>query len=151
MKKLTAIIAAFVLLISTSAFANTGTGIDNVSKTVKEAFEKNFSGAQQVSWEQTDNLYFATFSYNSKEVSAAYNEKGELIGVSRKLQLSDIPLNVSRALTQEFEGYTILNTVTEMLYEGQTVYYATAEGVSKILKLKCFSDGQVYVEKRIRK
>ena len=50
MKKLTAIIAAFVLLISTSAFANTGIGIDNVSKTVKEAFEKNFSGAQQVSW-----------------------------------------------------------------------------------------------------
>ena len=122
MKKLTAIIAAFVLLISTSAFANTGIGIDNVSKTVKEAFEKNFSGAQQVSWEQTDNLYFATFNYNEKEVNAAYNEKGELIGVSRKLQLSDIPLKVSNALKQEFEGYNILNTVTEMLYEGQTVY-----------------------------
>ena len=73
MKKLTAIVAAFVLLISTSAFANTGIGIDKISKTVKEAFEKNFSGALNVSWEQTENLYFASFSYNEKEVSAAYN------------------------------------------------------------------------------
>ena len=149
MKKLTAIFAAFMLLIGVSAFANTGS--DNVSKTVKDAFEKNFSGAVNVTWEQTDELYFASFKLNEREVNAAYNEKGELIGISRKLQLSEVPLNVTKSLKLDFEGYTILNTVTEMLFEGQTVYYATAEGVSKILKLKCFSDGQIYVEKRIKK
>ena len=84
-------------------------------------------------------------------MNAAYNEKGELIGISRKLQLSEVPLNVTKSLKLDFEGYTILNNVTEILFEGQTVYYATAEGVSKILKLKCFSDGQIYVEKRIKK
>lgn len=149
MKKLTAIFAAFMLLTGASSFANTGN--DNVSKTVKDAFEKNFSGAVNVTWEQTDELYFASFNLNEREVNAAYNEKGELIGISRKLQLSEVPLNVTKSLKLDFEGYTILNTVTEMLFEGQTVYYATAEGVSKILKLKCFSDGQIYVEKRIKK
>ncbi len=149
MKKLTAIFAAFMLLIGVSAFANTGS--DNVSKTVKDAFEKNFSGAVNVTWEQTDELYFASFKLNEREVNAAYNEKGELIGISRKLQLSEVPLNVTKSLKQDFEGYTVLNSVTEMLYEGQTVYYATVEGISKILKLKCFSDGQIYVEKRIKK
>lgn len=148
MKKLTIIFAVLVLVVSSTAFANTG---DKVNKVVQTAFEQNFSGAINVNWESTEDFYFASFELNKKKVTAAYNQLGELVGISRKLQLSEIPLNVSQALKSKFSDYTILGSVTEMLYEGQTFYYATADGVSKILKLKCFSDGQIDIEKRIKK
>ena len=41
--------------------------------------------------------------------------------------------------------------MTEIVYEGQTFYYVSAENENRILKLKCFSDGEVIVEKKIRK
>ncbi len=148
MKKLTTVLAVVAILMGSTAFANTG---DKVTKVVQTAFENNFSGALNVTWEQSEDFYFASFELNKKKVNAAYNEKGELVGISRKLQLSEIPLNVSQALHNEFADYTILNSVTEMLYEGQTYYYATAENASRTLKLKCFSSGQVEIEKKIKK
>jgi len=148
MKKLATVFAVVALMISSTAFANSG---DKVNQAVQTAFEKNFSGAVNVTWEATEDFYFATFELNKKKVNAAYNTKGELVGISRKLQLSEIPLNVYQALKNDFADYVILNNVTEMLFEGETYYYATAEGISKTLKLKCFSDGQIYVEKRIKK
>ncbi|CAN5753814.1 hypothetical protein BH11BAC4_BH11BAC4_21840 [soil metagenome] len=148
MKKLTTIFAVLVLLISSTAFANNG---NNVNKTVQISFKRNFSEAINVTWESSEDYYFSSFELNNKKVTAAYNQKGELVGVSRKLQLCEIPLNVSQAIKAKFSDYVILNAVSEMLYDGQTFYYATAVGISKTLKLKCFSDGEIYVEKRIKK
>ena len=148
MKKLTTIFAVVALVISSTAFANSG---DKVTKAVQVAFENNFSGALNVTWEQLEDYYFASFELNKKKVKAAYNEKGELVGTSRKLQLSEIPLNVSQALKTRFLDYVVLNTVTEIVYDGETFYYATAESSSKILKLKCFLNGDVEIEKRIKK
>jgi hypothetical protein len=148
MKKLTIVLAVLVVVTGTSAFANTG---DKVTKAVQTAFQKNFSGALNVNWEVTDEFYFASFDLNGKTIDAAYNEKGELVGISRKLQLSDLPLNVYQSLKSDYAGYTIVNKVTEILYEGQTFYFATAEGANRILKLKCFSNGQINIEKKIKK
>src|SRR6476660_26501 len=141
MKKLTTVLALLAVMFSTSAFANSG---DKVTKAVATAFQKNFSGAQNVSWETTDDYYLASFQLNNKEVSAAYNEKGELIGMSRKLEVADLPLTVSKALQTQFEGYVIAGTVTEVVCDGSTSYHVTAEGVTKTLKLKCFTDGLIY-------
>lgn len=148
MKKLTTVLALLAVMFSTSAFANSG---DKVTKAVQTAFQKNFTGALNVSWEATDDFYFASFQLNNKTVDAAYNQKGELIGVSRKLDISEIPLTVSQALKTQFDGYEISNSITEVVFDGTTTYYAIAEGVTKTLKLKCFSDGLIYIEKRTRK
>jgi len=148
MKKLTMVFALLAMVAGTSAFANTG---DKVSKAVQTAFQKSFTGAVNVTWESTDDFYFASFELNGKTVDAAYNDKGELVGISRRLQLSDIPLSISQSLKSEYADYVISNNVTEVVYEGRTFYYATAIGATKILKLKCLSDGQIYVEKKDKK
>ncbi len=148
MKKLTTVFALLAIMFSTSAFANSG---DKVTKAVETAFQKNFTGALNVTWEATDDFYFATFELGNKRVNAAYNEKGELVGISRKLDLSEVPLTVSQALKTQFAGYEISNLLTEIVFDGTTTYYATAEGATKTLKLKCFSDGLIYIEKRTKK
>ena len=73
MKKLTTIFAVLVLMISSIAFANSG---DKVTEAVQTAFEKNFSGAVNVSWEASEDFYFASFELNEKKLNAAYNQKG---------------------------------------------------------------------------
>lgn len=148
MKKLTTIIAAFVLLISSSAFANSG---DDVAKEVKTAFLQNFAGAVNASWEVTDDWYFVSFQLDGKSLEAAYNDKGELLGTSRRISFSEIPLAVGLSLKNDFPDYNIGETVTEIVFEGQTFYYASAYGVTRNLSLKCYSDGKIYVEKRMKK
>ena len=151
MKKVTIIFAVFTLIAGTGAFAKTGV---KVSKEVQASFKKSFSNAEGVTWEASEDYYYARFVLNGKEVDAAYNKNGELVGISRKLFLAEIPLKVSQSIKSEYSDYSdyiIENSVTEVVFEGQTFYYATVEGPAKILKLKCLSDGQIYIEKKIKK
>lgn len=149
MKKFRTIVAAAIMLFATSAFATPGP--DKVLAIVKAEFEKDFSGAKKVTWEQKDDFYFASFILNSKEVSAAYNEKGELLGVSRDILTSQLPLNILMAISEKFAGYEVANNATEIVYGGQTSYYLCIEGDKKILKLKCNSDGELMVESKVKK
>ncbi len=148
MKKVTIIFAVLTMIAGTSAYAETG---DKVSKVVQASFKKNFSNATDVTWETSETYHYARFLLNGKEVDAAYTENGELVGISRKLLLSEIPLKVSQSIKSEFSEYKIENSVTEVVFEGLTFYYAIVEGSTKILKLKCLSDGQISIEKKIKK
>jgi hypothetical protein len=149
MKKLRTLFAAAAILVATSAFATPGP--DKVSERVKSEFEKSFAGASNVKWEVKDDFYFATFDLNAKEVSAAYNEVGELLGVSRVLETCELPFSVSFAVAQNYSGYNVAKTATEITYEGQTSYYVNVENDKKFLKLKCNTNGEIVVDKKVKK
>jgi hypothetical protein len=84
-------------------------------------------------------------------MDAAYNEEGELLGVSRVIATSQLPLSISMAIAKNYEGYTVANNVTEITYEGQTNYYVEVTNSKQVLKLKCNSNGEMSVDKKIRK
>jgi hypothetical protein len=105
MKKLKTMFAAIAVLLATSAFASPGP--EKISERVKAEFEKNFTGALNVNWEKKDDFYFASFKLNEKEISAAYNESGELLGVSRVIETSQLPLNVTLAIASRYKDYTV--------------------------------------------
>ena len=149
MKKLRTVFAAAALLLATSAFA--ANGPEKVSTKVKAEFEKNFTGAVNVSWEKSDDFYFAYFEINAKKVSAAYNESGELLGISRIIATAQLPLNISMAIANKYEGYDVEKTVTEVIYEGQTSYYVTVENNKQELKLKCSSNADISVNSKKKK
>jgi hypothetical protein len=149
MKKMKIAFAAITLLLATSAFA--GNGPEKVPQKVKTEFQKNFTGASKVIWEKNDDFYFAHFEMDTKDVDAAYNEEGELLGVSRVIAANQLPLNVSTAIAKKYEGYTVANTVTEVTYEGQTSYYINVVSSKQALKLKCSSNGDIMVEKKSKK
>ncbi len=149
MKKLRTVFAAVAMLFALSAFASAGP--EKISVKVKTEFERNFSGALNVKWEKQDDYYFAYFDLNSKEVSAAYNENGELLGVSRILETNQLPLSISLAIANKYQGFSVGNTVTEITYEGQTSYYVTVENDKKNLKLKCTGTGEINIDKKTKK
>jgi hypothetical protein len=149
MKKLKTVFAAVAILLATSAFA--ASGPEKVSEKVKSAFENSFTGASNVTWEKSNDFYFASFTLNSKEVSVAYSENGELVGVSRLIATSQLPLNVSMAIANRYKSYKLYNTATELVYEGETSYSLTIEDGKQILKLRCSSNGDITVAGKIKK
>lgn len=148
MKKLVTILTGAMLLFSVSSFAGNG---DNVTPKVRIAFKSDFSNASSVTWKKTSDFYFAYFTMNGIELNAAYNEEGELIGVSKEIESVQLPLSVSMAIAKKYPGYIILAHVTEMTLEGQTRYYITIVNSKQALILKCSSIGEIDVESRAKK
>ena len=148
MKKLTTVLTAIVMLFATSAFATDG---DNVTAKVAAAFKTDFSQVNNVSWEKTSDFYFATFQFNNITVDAAYNEDGELVGTSRKIASTQLPLNLTLELSKKFGEYKVSAEASELTYEGQTSYYLTVENDRQVVKLKCNSNGEIDVESKVKK
>jgi len=148
MKKIKTVLTAIVMLFTVSAFAMEP---EKVTPKVKAAFENDFSKASQVNWEKTSDFYFASFMLNNVRVDAAYNETGELVGTARVISAEQVPLGISLAVAEKYNGYKVDKTAIELTYEGQTRYYINVEGTTHVIKLKCFSGGDIEVESKLKK
>ncbi len=148
MKKFKTVLTAIVMLFATSAFA---TEPIKVSPVVKAAFENDFSKASQVSWEKSNDFYFASFTLNNLNVDAAYTEEGELVGTSRRISVEQMPLSISLAIAENYKGYLVDKSVIELTFADVTRYYVTVSNRSQTLKLKCYSNGDLEVESKTKK
>ncbi len=169
MKKLTTITAGLILFLGTSAFANWGGGEKKtkennsplattstgasiiVTRVISKSFTEKFNSAEDVSWKEREGFFFADFKVNDEKMFAAYNEDGDLLGISRNVQFSELPMHVAMAIKEKYKDYKIDNLVTEMVLDGGTTYQLQVEDKSRYLTLKCNSDGQITVVKRTKK
>ncbi|MBA2250199.1 MAG: hypothetical protein H0W12_08400 [Chitinophagaceae bacterium] len=148
MKKLATILTALILLFSAGSFAASG---DNVTTKIKTAFDKNFAAASSVEWKKMSGIYFAYFKLNDQSLSAAYSEDGEMLGATRSITLSQLPLNVSLALQNFKGGYAYNDNVTELVNDGQTTYFIGGDNSKCTVQLKSNASGDLTIEKKIRK
>lgn len=147
MKKIKIGLTAVVVLFAFSAFA-----LEPVKLTpaVKAAFEEKFSNARGVSWEKNSEFYFASFTLNNEDVDAAYNETGELIGVSRRIKITDLPLHISLAIAERYAGYEVDKNAVELSVEGSTWYSFKVKNGNRLLKLKVFANGDIFVDSKVK-
>ncbi len=148
MKKIKTVLTAIVMLLSISSFA---TEPQKVTPVVKAAFESDFTKASVVNREKTDEFYFASFLLNNVSVQAAYTETGQLIGTSRKIPTDQMPLSISLALAEKYKGYQVDDAVTELTFASVTRYYVTVSNAKQVVRLKCFTNGDIQVESKIKK
>ena len=148
MKKLATVLTAVIMLFTTTAFASEGS---KITAKVKEAFEKDFQKAKNVNWEKTKNYYFASFTFNDLDLNAVYNEEGELVGTSRKIATAQLPLNISLTLSQKYNDYLMQEYATELSYNGETHYLVTVSNAKRTLQLNFRQNGEVTVDKKIKK
>lgn len=166
MKKLTAMIAALALFFSATAFdpapANEFSTLfnlhnsktvkaDNVSKNVRNAFAGKFGNATNVNWKETQGLYFAQFNQLDKEFVAAFSSDGEFVALSRRVSIDELPMKVSEALYSQYAEHSITSEATEIMMDGETGYYLTAENKNSIKLLKCDTSGNISVLKKTKK
>ena len=83
---------------------------------------------------------------NSAEYAAAYNEAGELVGTSKSINVSELPLSVSLAIAAKYGKDAMCATATELNYNGQTQYNVSVIEGQQLKELKCSTNGDIYVE-----
>jgi len=129
MKKM--ILTLAIAVTTLSAFAKD----ENVNQKVLDAFKTEFSTAKEVEWSVGADFYKATFNYNGKYVFAFYNEEGELLGLTRYLSPSDLPLALQNNLKKNYEGYWV-SDLFEASKDDATNYYITLENADTKIVLK---------------
>ena len=149
MKKLATVLAATAMLLSASAFTKDSNETKATSK-VEKSFGKDFSNATNTSWEKKSNIYIAHFDLNNVSIEAAYNEDGELIATSRKVDAADMPLAISLEIAKKYSGYEVAKKAEEITFEKQTNYYINIGNSKEVLKLKCSVNGELVVDKKTK-
>ncbi|RYY10538.1 MAG: hypothetical protein EOO04_36735 [Chitinophagaceae bacterium] len=136
MKRLFFTLTLALSLISMSSFAGDDT---IVSETVIKSFNTNFKSATEVSWTISDNFYKASFMLNGQHVAAFYNCDGQMIGMTRNISSTQLPIALQASLKRSYDGYWI-SDLFEMANEEGTFYYITLENADTKLVLKSTSD-----------
>lgn len=126
-------IVAMILLTGLSTtFANLR---GSINEKVSKAFSKDFAGAQEVTWENKENFAKATFKLGSQVMFAFYSQDGDLLGVTRNIVSSQLPINLLSDLKKGYNSYWITD-LFEMGSNSNTSYYVTLENSTHIVVLK---------------
>lgn len=131
MKKL--FIVAMILLTGLSTtFANLR---ETVNEKISKAFTEDFAGAQEVKWENKENFAKATFKLGNQVMFAFYSQDGELLGVTRNIVSTQLPINLLSDLKKGYNNYWITD-LFEMGTNSNTTYYVTLENSTHTVVLK---------------
>jgi hypothetical protein len=141
MKKL--FIAALIIVAAgSSAFA---TDASNVNNKVKISFEAQFAGVKNVSWTAKETYIKASFTLADENVEAFFGTDGELIGLSRKVDLKKLPLNAIQRIKKDYASYTVTDAI-EFDQDGDKSYYVSLEDGAKkqILQVSLYGSVSIY-------
>lgn len=141
------ILFALVLLVSSLAV---NAEERNVNEKVLNAFKTEFTSASQVEWTTGPNYYKASFVFNNKHVFAFYNAEGRLLGLTRNITTSELPLKLQTELKKNYESYWISDLFEAAREEG-TSYYLTLEDADTRLVLKASADNNWTVYEKTKK
>ena len=127
------IIGLFLLIAGISnTFAN---GEENVSAQVLSSFKRDFSNVQNVQWANGKDFVKATFTLDEHVVYAYYSDKGDLLGVTRNIVSSQLPMNLLVDVKKNYSQYWIAD-LFEMSAHNETTYYITLESANQKAVLK---------------
>jgi hypothetical protein len=129
MKKM--IVTLAITISSLAAFA----GEENVNPQVLNAFNDEFTTAQEVKWTAGKDYYRAAFIYNEKHVFAYYSPEGDLIGLSRYISSADLPARLQSNLKKNYSDYWI-SDLFEVTKNDGSAYFITLENADSKIVLK---------------
>ena len=153
MKPLFIILTALTTVFTTASFANSTNPKpegDKVTPAVLKSFENTFTNAQEVDWSISNNYYKVAFNMNGQYVTAFYGATGNLIGLTRNISSTQLPISLQAELKKEYNGYWI-SDLFEVANDEGTHYYITLENGETKLVLKGSTDGNWNTYQKSRK
>ena len=123
-----------IVLVSFTAFSFAADA-PAISKNVISSFNKQFSNARDIKWEQRTNFIKVEFSVNEMVLFAYFNNSGDLLAVTRFISPSQLPLELLTSLKKTYGDYWI-SDLFEIQTEAGTAYYATLQNADQIVILK---------------
>jgi hypothetical protein len=132
MKKSILIWAVLLLTTTSFSFANHA---DEINKSVKTSFKRDFGSPDMVKWESQKEFLVATFSLNGKITYAYYSKSGNLIAVTRNILSTQLPIRQILSLDKNYKGYWITD-LFEIDANQETSYFISLENADYKLVLK---------------
>ena len=123
-----------IVLVSFTAFSFAADA-PAISKNVMSSFNKQFSNARDIKWENQADFVKAQFTMNEMVLFAYFNKNGDLIAVTRFISPNQLPLELLSSLKKQHTGYWI-SDLFEIQSENGTSYFATLENADQIVVLK---------------
>ena len=142
--KTAAVVMASVFTLSTSySFAATTSGNDE-NKEIKASFQRDFQNAHLMSTEVKDNFTKVIFTLNDQVMTAFYAADGSLLGVTRNIVSSQLPVNLLVSFKKHYSDYWITD-LFEMSRDSQSNYYLSLENAETKVTLRSNGDSwEVY-------
>jgi hypothetical protein len=109
-----------------------------INRKLLTSFSNSFSGASEISWSKSSSYLKASFKQNGQYLFAYYSVDGDLLGVSRNIQSTQLPLNLQSLLRKEYCG-TWITELLEFSTKEQTIYMATVENADEKITIKSTS------------
>jgi len=147
MKKQLLIISLAVFVTISSAFAGSNDGEND--RAVK-SFKKEFAEATNVKWDSKKDLQTATFQLNGRVMFAYYSNEGELLGVSRNLSTTQLPLRLSVSWKHKYSNYWV-SDLFELASDNESSYYITVENAETTIVLRAIGAGNWEVFRKVKK
>lgn len=120
-----------VITVAASAFA----GDETIDKRIAKAFNKEFAAAKDPVWSVIENnVYKVTFSFYDRNISAFYDKKGYLIGVTRYMLSTELPYYLQKELKEYYNDYWVVN-LFELSKESGTSYHVILKNAAKTIVL----------------
>ena len=130
MKKLMITLAFIALILGNVAFA----GEKGIDKRIRQAFEKEFSGAIDVQWYSYEEYIKVEFTLNNMRLRAWYNNDGETLALIRNIQFSSLPLKLQFDLKKNYKDYWITQ-IYELANKEGTQYNLVLENADLAIRL----------------
>lgn len=147
MKKIITVLAVIFSLSTGAIYAADGS---NAGKTLLKSFNKEFTGASNVSWTKvSDELYRARFDYKGKDVRAFYTESDGLVAVGSVITADQLPLMVSKAIDAKYAGYDKTESI-EYTMDGETQWLVTVSDGKEGAILIISGSGGLNVFKKLK-
>lgn len=153
MKPLFIFLTALTMGMTTSSFANPGKPNpegDKVAPVVLKSFENTFTNAQEVDWSVSSNFYKVVFNMNGQYVTAFYSNTGSLMGLTRNISTTQLPLSLQAELKKEYSEYWI-SDLFEVANDEGTYYYVTLENSDTKIVLKGSANSEWSTYQKSRK
>ncbi|NML23901.1 hypothetical protein HHL16_23675 [Pseudoflavitalea sp. G-6-1-2] len=128
-------ILILVIMIITGTVATFAAPVEPVDQKISEAFMKEFTGAQDIRWDNGKNFVRATFKLNNQVMFAYYTADAELLAVTRNITTSQLPVTLQAELKNTQQNQWI-SDLFEMSSNGNTAYYITLESSTYTVVLR---------------
>jgi hypothetical protein len=80
---------------------------DKVPASVKQAFMKEYPKANESGWKMDNNNYQVMFTLNGVKRAAKFDKNGVWIDKEEKINLMDLPKEVTASIAKNFAGYRL--------------------------------------------
>ena len=150
MQRLKTSILAAALLLTVGVTSSFAAPTDELNKTVKTAFQKDFRKAELISSEAVKDYTRLTLKMNGTILFAYYSDNGELLAVVHNITVDQLPLHLLLKVKNNYSKYWI-SDLFECNANGSSTWYITLENADYKITLRSSDNEWETYNKSVKK